>query len=467
MSGSFGVLIFIFSLLASIGLHELGHMLPAKKFGVRVSQYMIGFGPTLWSRVRGETEYGLKAIPLGGYVRLIGMFGPGAKPRETLSESDLPESHADSNSGISQPVSDQDLAENFEDEPKTSFFNSLVEGARQSSLQEIRDGEESRALYNLSAPKKFIVMFGGPFMNFVIACVLFTIAGVFVGTSVPTTSVAAVVACVPTSDNPTGIESTDGTCADGVASAAKVAGIKLGDKLISVNGVQLKAWGDLANSVSDLADKPAVLKFDRDGKIKSVTVTLPAREVPIYDAQGADTGKTHLVGFVGVRPQFASQKDSLGSMPGFIWQQVKDTGSAILSFPKAAVTLSQNLFSSKPREANGPVSVVGISQISGQIASDQGVSTTDKTWSFLMLIASLNMFLFMFNLVPVLPLDGGHLAAAIYEGARRQVARLRRKPLPGPVDTVKMMPIAYVMGVLLIGLSLISVLVDLIKPISF
>ncbi|NBX71021.1 MAG: RIP metalloprotease, partial [Actinobacteria bacterium] len=190
MSGSFGVLIFILSLLASIGLHELGHMVPAKKFGVRVSQYMIGFGPTLWSRVRGETEYGLKAIPLGGYVRLIGMFGPGAKPRETLSESDSGELLAASDSGISQSVSDQEVAENFDDEPKTSFFNSLVESARQSSLQEIRAGEESRALYNLSAPKKFIVMFGGPFMNFVIACVLFTIAGVFVGTSVPTTSVA-------------------------------------------------------------------------------------------------------------------------------------------------------------------------------------------------------------------------------------------------------------------------------------
>jgi len=467
VSGSFGVLIFILSLLASIGLHELGHMVPAKKFGVRVSQYMIGFGPTLWSRVRGETEYGLKAIPLGGYVRLIGMFGPGTKPREPLSESDSGESLANSKSGISQSVLDQGLAENIDDEPKTSFFNSLVENARQSSLQEIRAGEESRALYNLSAPKKFIVMFGGPFMNFVIACVLFTIAAVFVGTSVPTTSVAAIVACVPTSDNPTGIASTDGTCADGVASAATVAGLKIGDKLISVNGTKLNAWTDLAKSVSGLADKPAILEFERNGQIKSVKVTLPAREIAIYDANGADTGKTHLVGFVGVRPEFATQTDSLGSMPSFIWKQVKDTGSAILSFPKAALTMGQTLFSSKPREANGPVSVVGISQISGQIASDQDVSAADKTWSFLMLIASLNMFLFMFNLVPVLPLDGGHLAAAIYEGSRRQIARLRRKSVPGPVDTVKMMPIAYVMGVLLIGLSLISVLVDLIKPISF
>ena len=453
MSGSFGVLIFVFSLLASIGLHEIGHMFPAKKFGVRVSEYMIGFGPTLWSRVRGETEYGLKAIPLGGYVRLIGMFGPGKNP---IAESAEVESD-----------SVADLGDEDAEGQKRRFFSSLIDGARQSSLREIRQGEEVRAFYNLSAPKKFIVMFGGPFMNLVLACLLFTVACVFVGTSVPTTSVEAVVACVPTSDNPTGIESTDGTCSDGVASAAHAAGLKVGDKLLSVNGVKLSAWEDLANSVSTLANKPATLTFERSGKIKSVRVTLPARELAIYDDNGKDTGKTRLVGFVGVRPQLTTQTDSLSTMPGFIWQQIKDTGSAILSFPKAAVGMTQTVFSSKPREAEGPVSVIGIGQISGQIASDQGATTTDKTWSFLMMIASLNMFLFMFNLVPILPLDGGHLAGAIYEGVRRQIARLRRKPLPGPVDTVRMMPIAYVMGLLLISLSLISVLADLIKPISF
>ena len=456
MSGSFGVLIFIFSLLASIGLHEIGHMVPAKKFGVRVSEYMIGFGPTLWSRVRGETEYGLKAIPLGGYVRLIGMFGPGKNQPAQLVKTDL-------DASPSQTETELDV----EDEDGGGFFSSLIDGARQNSLREIRPGEESRALYNLSAPKKFIVMFGGPFMNFLIACTLFTIACVFVGTSVPTTGVAAVVACVPTTDNPTGIESTDGTCADGAASAAHIAGLKSGDKLLAVNDAQLKAWEDLATAVSSLANKPAVLKFERAGQVKTVTVILPAREIPVYDATGADTGKTHLVGFVGVRPQFATQTDSIGSMPSFIWQQVKDTGSAILSFPKAAVTMAQTVFTSKPRAAEGPVSVIGIGQISGQIASDQGATTTDKTWSFLMMIASLNMFLFMFNLLPVLPLDGGHLSAALYEGVRRQIARLRRKPLPGPVDTVRMMPVAYVMGVLLIGLSIISIVADLIKPITF
>ena len=398
---------------------------------------------------------GLKAIPLGGYVRLIGMFGPGNRPEVASAETNFAQETTGAES------------DDFDEDEEGSFFNSLVEGARQNSLREIREGEESRAFYNLSAPKKFVVMFGGPFMNFLIACTLFTIACVGVGTSVPTTGVGMIVACVPTNDNPTGIVSTDGSCSDGQASAAKVAGLKVGDKLLAVNSMKLSAWTDLAKSVQSLANKLATLEFDRNGQIKTVQVKLPAREIPIYDANGRDTGKTQVVGFVGVKPQFTSQTDSLGSMPGFIWKQVKDTGSAILSFPKAVISMGQTVFSSKPRPADGPVSVVGISQISGQIASDQGATATDKTWSFLMMIASLNMFLFMFNLVPILPLDGGHLSGAIYEGVRRQIARVRRKPLPGPADTVRMMPIAYVMGLLLIGLSIVSVLADLIKPISF
>jgi len=434
MSGLLGVIIFAGSLLASIALHELGHLVPAKKFGVRVSQYMVGFGPTLWSRVRGETQYGIKAIPLGGYIRIVGMF----PPRKTPVDPDA-----------------------------DGMFNTMIEGSRAQSLLEVVEGEEDRVFYNLSAPKKIVVMFGGPFMNFLIACILFTIACAGIGTSNPTTAVAKVVACVPTTDNPTGIVSTDGTCSGGTYSAAQVAKLSVGDKLVSINSKPLNQWSDLADAVQQLGGKSVVLTYLRAGVSHSTTVVLPAREVPVYDASGADTGKTKTVGFVGVSPKFEATPVALGAMPGFIWQQLKDTGSAILSFPKAAFTMGQTLTTSKPREANGPVSVVGIGQISDQIASDTNASTSDKAYAFLMMIASLNLFLFVFNLVPILPLDGGHIAGAIYEGVRRQIARVRRKPLPGPVDAARMMPLAYVMAILLIGVSIISILTDVIKPIAF
>lgn len=434
MSGLLGVVIFVLSLLASIGLHELGHMLPAKRFGVRVSQYMIGFGPTLWSKSKGDTEYGLKAIPLGGYVRIVGMFGPRKKP----------------------------LVEGEE-----GTFTSLIEGARAASLQEIREGEEDRAFYLLSAPKKFIVMFGGPFTNFLIACVLISIANVGLGLSTPTTTIAKVVDCVPTTANPEGILSTDNSCGSGLFSPAYSAGLKPGDQLVSVNGVTLTDWLSLGTVIDPLAGKRATIQILRDGEKQSLSIKLARREIPVYDEQGNDTGKKETVGFVGIRPQNATERRNILEMPGYIYGQVKTTLRALLSFPKATLSMSETLVTSKPRDENGPISVVGISQVSGQIATEDSVAISDKIYAFLMLIASINMFLFIFNLVPVLPLDGGHIAGAIYEGIRKQLARLRKKPDPGPVDTARMMPMALLMGVFLISIAVLSILLDLIKPISF
>ena len=82
MSQLVGILIFVFGILFSIGLHEIGHLLPAKKFGVRVPTYMVGFGPTIWSKRKGETEYGIKAIPMGGYIRMIGMVPPASDGKD-------------------------------------------------------------------------------------------------------------------------------------------------------------------------------------------------------------------------------------------------------------------------------------------------------------------------------------------------------------------------------------------------
>ena len=128
-----GVLFMATGIAVSIALHEVGHLVPAKRFGVRVTQYMVGFGPTMWSRRRGETEYGVKAIPLGGYIRMIGMFPPrkGDDPGTVRVSS-------------------------------TGRFSQLVDEARAASLEEVRPGDENRVFYKLSVPKKVIVMLGGP-----------------------------------------------------------------------------------------------------------------------------------------------------------------------------------------------------------------------------------------------------------------------------------------------------------------
>ena len=158
-----GVLIFALGLLISIALHEVGHLVPAKKFGVKVTQYMVGFGPTLWSRKRGDTEYGVKAVPLGGYIRMIGMV----PPRPDGSRSRWPRRMA-----------------------------TAVEEFRAVSRAEVKPEDSAREFYRLTPGKKMIVMLGGPTMNLVIYIVLTILLLSVLGQKNPTTTVDSITKCV-------------------------------------------------------------------------------------------------------------------------------------------------------------------------------------------------------------------------------------------------------------------------------
>ena len=170
-----GVVILAVVLALSIALHEIGHLVPAKRFGVKVTQYMIGFGPTLWSRRRGETEYGIKALPLGGYIRMIGMF----PPRTGEDETHLRES-------------------------STGAFQTMAADARALSAAEISEKDADRVFYKLSVPKKVVVMLGGPTMNLLIAVVLLGILLVGFGNPgerTTTTTISVVNECILPADS--------------------------------------------------------------------------------------------------------------------------------------------------------------------------------------------------------------------------------------------------------------------------
>jgi membrane-associated protease RseP (regulator of RpoE activity) len=431
-----GILIFAIGLLASIALHELGHMAPAKKFGVKVPQYMVGFGPTLWSRVKGETEYGLKGIPLGGYIRMIGMFPPNPK-------------------GVQDPES-------------LGRMGQMIEAAREEVLAEIAPEDESRTFYRLSVPKKLTVMFGGPFMNLVIATILFTISLSVIGRPAVSTTVSDVVACVPTSANPNGIASTNGECEGGVSTPASEIGLTAGDKLLSVNGVEISTWEDLGTALSDEAGNVVdVTYLTSTGETVTKNVEVAALESPVFSDSGEATGEFTIRGFLGVSPSFELEQSPVSEVPGFMATVTASSIAALMEFPARVFGLAGDLFTEAPRDPEGPVSVIGIGRISGQITSSEEVPTIYKAGDLITLLASVNLFLFVFNMVPVLPLDGGHIAGALYEGARRQVARVRRKPLPGPVDTAKMLPVAYAMSLVLLAMSAIVILADIIKPMAF
>jgi membrane-associated protease RseP (regulator of RpoE activity) len=433
-----GILLFALLIGLSIALHEVGHLVPAKKFGLRVPDYMVGFGPTIWSKVRGETRYGIKAIPLGGYIRMVGMLPPAKDDPEGRSRS-----------------------------MSTGRFATLVAQAREASFDEMLPGDENRLFYRLPVHKRVIIMLGGPVMNLVLAFFLFTIVLVGIGLPQPSLMVAAVVPCTPTVLQPTGDSLPSGVCPEGtVVTPAAQAGLQPGDEIVSVGNQTATTWEGVTDWILANPNVETTLVVNRgEGQI---SLPLAVAEVtrPIYDENGAETGESQTVGFLGLRPTFEYERQSITTVPGFMWDITVRSVEALISLPIRLYELvTETLIGGQERALDGPVSVVGASRLGGEIAAMDS-PITSKVATFLGLAASLNLFLFLFNLIPVLPLDGGHVAGALYEGTKRKWSRFRGKPDPGPVDTARLLPVAYVVAFALMAMGVIVIWADVVKPIS-
>jgi membrane-associated protease RseP (regulator of RpoE activity) len=432
-----GIVAFFLIILASIALHEIGHLVPAKKFGVKVTEYMVGFGPTIWSRRRGETSYGLKAIPVGGYIRMIGMLPP---PKGAPY-------------GTARALS-------------TGRFSMMVEDARRQSLEEIAPGDGNRVFYKLPVSKRVIIMLGGPMMNLVLAAVLFSAVLVGIGMAQPSLTVSSVVPCVPTVDAPTGAPDASGECAAG-ASPAIIAGLQPGDAIAAYDGQVPSSWDELTDRIRAQGAAFGVLTVVRaDGTTVQLDVETAEVTRPVYDDMGKPTGDVETTGFLGVRPEIVYVAQPWSSVPEQMWDLTSRSAVALIGLPIRVYELvSETLIGGQERQLDSPVSVVGVSRIGGEVvASEESVEA--KLAILLSLAASLNLFLFLFNLLPVLPLDGGHVAGALYEGARRQVARVRGRPDPGPVDVARLLPVAYVVAIALVGVGAIVIFADLVKPLT-
>ena len=253
-----GVIIFAVGLLLSIALHEVGHMVPAKKFGVKVTQYMVGFGPTLWSRHKGDTEYGVKAIPLGGYIRMIGMVPPRAEGRRSRW-------------------------------PRR--FESSIEDFRQQSRAEVGPGDEPRQFYRLTPGKKMIVMLGGPSMNLLIYVVLTFILLMTLGMPHQDTTrkVAAVVKCVYPAT------ATDTKC-DVANSPAVQGGLQPGDEIVAINGTPIANWSDATKIIENSPGSTITMVVNRHGTATQLLVT------PVENTKCANDNctKTKKAGYIGI-----------------------------------------------------------------------------------------------------------------------------------------------------------------------
>lgn len=349
----------------------------------------------------------------------------------------------------------------------TGRFASMIADARQASLEEMQPGDEARAFYRLPVWKRLIIMLGGPVMNLVLAFILFGIVLVGIGTPAPTSQIDGIVACTPTSGAETVQTLPSGNCPTGsMASPAAASGLRAGDRLVGVGPIETDQWEQATAWIRDNPGRSVDLVVMREGTRLSLSVTIAEIERPLLTADGEPAGGMETVGFVGIRPVIEFEGQPISTVPSFMWSLTQDSVAALISLPVRLYELvDETLIGGGDRELDSPVSVVGASRLGGEIAAlDDPVE--GRIAIFLGLAASLNLFLFLFNLLPILPLDGGHIAAALYEGARRTLARLTGRPDPGPVDTARLLPIAYVVAAVLLGAGVIVIWADLVKPIT-
>ncbi|TDC62495.1 RIP metalloprotease [Actinomadura sp. GC306] len=425
-----GALILFFGLLVSIALHELGHFSFAKLFKVRTTQFMVGFGPTMWSWRRGETEYGVKWIPLGGYIRMIGMLPP--------RKGDAP--------GQIRQVS-------------TGPFQGLIESARGAALEEVRPGDENRVFYAKKWWQKLLIMFAGPAMNLLLAVMFFAILLMGIGTNQPQPVIREVAECmVPASQS----EVTE--CpADAALTPAMQVGLRPGDKIVMFNGKPIDDYRELQEEIRDAGGSTVPMTVERDGR--DMRLDVPIARNQMYHLEDPD--EIVEVGFLGITPTSANERQGPGAVASTMGDLTVRTAGALVRMPEKMVGIWHAAFGGEERDPNGPIGVVGVSRIGGDVAASEVLDGSEKIAYFVMLLGSLNLAVGMFNLVPLLPLDGGHIAGALLEAIKKGFAKIFRRPDPGYVDVAKALPVTYVMAVVLIVMGGLLIYADLVNPVRF
>ena len=374
-----GILAFVVALLFSVMIHEFGHYLTARHYGMKVSEFFLGFGKRLWSTQRGETEFGIKALPAGGYCRIEGMA-----PNDEM------------------PI-----------------------------------GEEERAFYKASSGKKLIVLGAGSFLHFVLGYLLLFTLFAGVGTNQVLPVIGQVVA----------------------DSAAQDAGIKAGDEVTSINGKAVKNWFKDVEAIRNSQGKELTLEVERDGQLLSITAT-----PRLTDVDGTKRYVLGIVNTIGMRRSGVIESTSYAftATKSFI----TESGKSLIALPSKIPALWGQTVRGEERDANGLVGVVGVARVSGEAVGSAELSISERLATFMLIIASLNIFVGIFNLLPILPLDGGHMAVAIADEVRALFARLRGRPRPAAIDVTVLTPVTMVVFVILACLTLLLLVADVINPVT-
>ena len=374
-----GILAFVVALLFSVMVHEFGHYITARKFGMWVSEFFVGFGKRIWSVQRGETEFGVKAIPAGGYCKIEGMA-----PNDEMPE-----------------------------------------------------GEEGRAFYKASSGKKLIVLGAGSFLHFVLGFVLLFTLFAGIGTNQVLPVIREVVP----------------------NSAAQAAGIQAGDEILAINGTKVRVWYKDVEAIRASKGADLNLEINRNGEVLTILTNARLTEI--------DGTKRYVLGIindVGLKRSgvLLSLKNSAIVTKDFLTESVRSLGK----LPEKIPALWGATVRGEERDANGLVGVVGVARVSGEAVGSDKLTPMERLATFVLIVASLNIFVGIFNLLPILPLDGGHMAVAIADEIRAFFARLRGRPRPAPIDVTVLTPITMVVFVVLATLTLLLLVADVINPVT-
>lgn len=380
------VALFVIAMVAAIMLHEAGHFGTAKLFGMRAERFFLGFGPTLWSTKRGETEYGVKAIPAGGFVKITGM-------------------------------------NKFEDI-----------GA---------DVGTDRVFYTKPAWQRAIVLVAGSATHFVIAGVLLFVALAFFavpmlrnGEPVIANEVGGVVAGSP----------------------AEEAGLRPGDRILEVDGVETSDFDSLVAAVAPLVGEQVPVSVQRGGDVRELSVHVAERE------EGSGQG------YIGVYPgAYAMEEYSVvgalggvvageNSLPAWTWRSL--VGIAQVFRPSSISAWLEQADSDAPRTAEGPISLIG----AGQAVSALGQA--GQMAAVLLLLAQLNIVIGALNLLPLPPFDGGHLAVLGIERAVNAVRARQGKATDWAMDPAALTPLTLTVLLFFTLFAVTAFYIDIVNPVS-
>lgn len=391
-----GVFVFVFALLASIALHELGHLVTAKRFGMKASRYFIGMGPTVWSTWRGETEYGVKALPIGGFVKIVGM----------------------------------------------------------TQLEELEDPrDEPRAFWRQPARQRAVVLAAGSFMHFVVALVVMFAALIAFGEPTrDTLRIGSVSECLEP-------DAQTGSCAGKPGSPALAAGVREGDRVVSFDGTPVGKWDQFTPLVQQHEAGPADLVVLRDGQQVTLRVNVVRRMLKRPDGTEFEGGQ------VGLLPLEMKKYGIFAAVPrtgSLVWELTSGSVVALAKLPGEIPKLFSNTVEGGERTVSdgGAVGIVDL----GKFSAD--AFRAGDFLSVLSMIAALNVFVGLFNLLPLLPLDGGHLAILGFEQGRTKLYGLFGRRDPGRVDLRKLMP-AMVAFIAVMGtVALMLIYAGIVNPID-